>query len=346
MSRYEQVQRSLRREPRTWLITGVAGFIGANLAEHLLALGQKVVGVDSFITGHRHNIEDIRASVGNRVSRFRFVEGDIRDLETCRSMCEGVDYVLHQAAVGSVPRSIDNPIATNQANVDGFLNMLVAARDAGVHRFVYAASSSTYGDDETLPKVEERIGRPLSPYAVSKYVNELYAGVFQRTYGFECIGLRYFNVFGRRQDPNGAYAAVIPKWIGRLLNGKACVVNGDGSTSRDFTYIDNVLQANLLAALSEQDGATDQIYNVACGERATLTELFGLLRDGLAKYRPEIAAVAPRHDPPRPGDIGHSEADISKIATMLGYRPTHRLADGLEESLAWYVNAACERAAA
>jgi UDP-N-acetylglucosamine/UDP-N-acetylgalactosamine 4-epimerase len=264
--------------------------------------------------------------------------GDIRDLDGCREACEGVDYVLHQAALGSVPRSIDDPIATNRANVDGFLNMLVASRDAGVKRFVYAASSSTYGDHPGLPKVEDRIGRPLSPYAVTKYVNELYAGVFQRTYGLETIGLRYFNVFGRRQDPDGAYAAVIPKWVGSLLRGEPCRINGDGETSRDFCYIDNVVQANLLAATSAAEGATDEVYNVACGDRTTLNELFRAIRDGLAELRPELAAAEPVHGPFRPGDVRHSLADIGKIRQRLGFAPSHGVASGLGQALRWYAD--------
>jgi UDP-N-acetylglucosamine/UDP-N-acetylgalactosamine 4-epimerase len=335
--RYLAVEEELRRSPRTWLVTGAAGFIGSNLVERLLELGQTVVGLDNFATGHPHNLEDIRSCVGEEAwSRFHFIEGDIRDLEDCRRACEGIEIVLHQAALGSVPRSIENPIATNQANIDGFLNMLVAARDAGVRRFVYAASSSTYGDHPGLPKVEDRIGRPLSPYAVTKYVNELYASVFQRTYGLETIGLRYFNVFGRRQDPEGAYAAVIPKWVGQMLAGQSCRINGDGETSRDFCYVDNVLQANLLAAAAGPE-ATDEIYNVACGERTTLNDLFRMIRDGLAEARPELAAAEPEYAPFRSGDVRHSLADISKIREHLGYVPTHGVAGGLAAALAWYV---------
>jgi UDP-N-acetylglucosamine/UDP-N-acetylgalactosamine 4-epimerase len=331
------VTAELRESPRTWLVTGAAGFIGSNLVERLLELGQTVVGLDNFATGHRHNLDDVRACVGEQAwGHFRFIEGDIRDLEDCRRACEGAEIVLHQAALGSVPRSIENPIATNQANIDGFLNMLLAARDAGVKRFVYAASSSTYGDHPGLPKVEDRIGRPLSPYAVTKYVNELYAGVFQRTYGLETIGLRYFNVFGRRQDPEGAYAAVIPKWIGHMLGGHSCRINGDGETSRDFCYIDNVLQANLLAATASDPEVTDQIYNVACGDRTTLDDLFRMIRDGLAEVRPEIAAAEPEYAPFRAGDVRHSLADISKIRERLGYVPSHSVLLGLREALGWY----------
>lgn len=337
MSRYEQVLQELRNRPRTWLVTGAAGFIGSNLVEHLLQLDQSVVGLDSFATGHPRNVEDVRRSVGARSARFRFVEVDIRNLDACHEACEGVEYVLHQAAVGSVPRSLENPIATNQANIDGFLHMLVAARDAKVKRFVYAASSSTYGDHPGLPKVEDRVGRPLSPYAVTKLVNELYAEVFGRSYGMETVGLRYFNVFGRRQDPEGAYAAVIPKWVGNLLRGESCRIYGDGETSRDFCYIDNVLQANLLAAVAEGDGVTGEVFNVAVGDRTTLNDLFNLLRDGLAEAKTELADVQPEYQDFRLGDVRHSQADITKISTRLGYRPSHTLAEGVREALAWYV---------
>ena len=337
MTRYEAAKAAVRERPRTWLVTGAAGFIGSNLAEMLLQLDQEVVGLDNFSTGHPRNVDDVVERVGSRAGRFRFIEGDIRDLDTCRRACRGVDLVLHQAALGSVPRSIADPIATNAANVDGFLNMLVAARDEGVERFVYAASSSTYGDEPTLPKVEDRIGRPLSPYAVSKYVNELYAGVFQRTYGIETIGLRYFNVFGPRQDPEGAYAAVIPRWIAALLAGIPCEINGDGESSRDFTYVENVLQANLLAATAEGAAVTDQVYNVAVGERTTLSQLFNLSRDTLVRLRPEVGGARPVYDEFRQGDVRHSQADISRIQRSLGYAPTHSVAAGLEESLPWYV---------
>lgn len=337
MSAYAEVQARLRGEPRRWLVTGAAGFIGSNLVEQLLGLGQEVVGLDNFSTGHRHNLEDVRAQVGEAAwGRFSFREGDIRALEACRAACEGVDFVLHQAALGSVPRSIEDPIATNQSNVDGFLHMLVAARDAGVERFVYAASSSTYGDHPGLPKVEERIGKPLSPYAVTKYVNELYASVFQRTYGLDSVGLRYFNVFGRRQDPEGAYAAVIPRWVGTLLEGGRCRINGDGETSRDFCYIDNVVQVNLLAATAEGEGVTGEVYNVAVGDRTTLNELYGWIRDGLARYRPELAGRAPEHAAFRAGDVRHSQADVSKARARLGYEPSHSVRQGLEEALHWY----------
>jgi UDP-N-acetylglucosamine 4-epimerase len=337
--RFDEVKETLRAHPRTWLVTGVAGFVGSNLLEALLRLGQTVVGLDNFATGHPRNLAEVRERVGANAARFRFIEGDVRDLEACRAACNGIDYVLHQAALGSVPRSIDNPIATNQVNVDGFLHMLVAARDAGVQRFVYAASSSTYGDHPGLPKVEEVIGRPLSPYAVSKYANELYAGVFQRTYGLETIGLRYFNVFGRRQDPNGAYAAVIPRWVGTLLRGGECRINGDGETSRDFCYVGNVVQANLLAATADRD-ATDEVYNVAYGGRTTLNDLFLMIRDGLAESRPDLSRAEPTYGDFRPADVRHSQADITKIQTRLGYRATHSVKDGLREALVWYMEAA------
>jgi UDP-N-acetylglucosamine 4-epimerase len=337
MTRYELAERELQARPRRWLVTGAAGFIGSNLTEHLLRLGQTVVGLDNFSTGYQHNLDDVRDRVGAaNWARFRFIEGDICDLTTCRAACDGVELVLHQAALGSVPRSIENPIATSQANIDGFLNMLVASRDAGAHRLVYAASSSTYGDHPGLPKVEDNIGKPLSPYAVTKFVNELYAGVFARCYGFRTIGLRYFNVFGRRQDPEGAYAAVIPKWVGNLLRGEPCKIYGDGETSRDFCYIDNVVQANVLAATVEDDVATDQVYNVAYGDRTTLNELFRLIRDGLSVYHPDVARTEPQYADFRPGDVRHSQADIAKVRTLLGYEPLITAAQGLKEALAWY----------
>lgn len=338
MGRYSEIQRELRRAPRTWLVTGAAGFIGSNLLEQLLRLGQEVVGLDNFSTGHRHNLEDVAARVGEEAAaRFRFVEADIRDPDACRAACQGADVVLHQAALGSVPRSLADPIATNASNVTGFLNMLVAARDAGVRRFVYAASSSTYGDHPGLPKVEDRIGKPLSPYAVTKYVNELYARVFQDAYGLPVVGLRYFNVFGRRQDPHGAYAAVIPLWVSSLLGGRSCRINGDGETTRDFCYIDNVVQANLLAAMAGEEGVTGEVFNVAYGGRTTLNELFWMIRDALAAVRPEIAEAEPAYGPFRAGDVRHSLADVSKARDRLGYRPSHSVREGLAEALRWYV---------
>ena len=335
---YEALQASLRASPRRWLVTGVAGFIGSNLLETLLALDQNVVGLDNFATGHQRNLDQIRSTLAPaRWSRFRFIQGDIRVAEDCRRACEGVDIVLHQAAIGSVPRSIADPVTTNAVNIDGFLNMLVAARDAGIGRFIYAASSSTYGDHPGLPKVEERIGAPLSPYAVTKYVNELYAAVFARTYGLATIGLRYFNVFGPRQDPEGAYAAVIPKWIAALIEGRPVHVYGDGSTSRDFCYVANAVQANLLAACADDPQAFNQVYNVAVGDRTTLNELFVLLRENLARLVPSFAANEPIHGAFRAGDVQHSQADIAKAIRLLGYRPTHQVGEGLAEAMPWYV---------
>jgi len=335
---YSTVLRSLALRPRKWLVTGAAGFIGSNLVEALLRLDQTVIGLDNFATGHPANLRDVRSAVGEVAWRsFRFLEDDILDLDSCERASEGVDFVLHQAALGSVPRSIANPIATNRANIDGFLNVLVAARDAGVERFVYAASSSTYGDHPGLPKVEDRIGRPLSPYAVTKFVNELYANLFQREYGIRTIGLRYFNVFGPRQDPEGAYSAVIPRWIGSLLKGEPCVIHGDGETSRDFCYVANVVQANLLAATAPDEGATGEVYNVGIGERTNLNEVFRMIRDGLAEIEPSLAAVEPVYREFRAGDVRHSQADVTKIRDRLGYRPTYRLQDGLAEVLPWFV---------
>jgi UDP-N-acetylglucosamine 4-epimerase len=318
-------------------VTGCAGFIGSNLVESLLSLGQRVVGLDNFATGFRHNLDDVRENVGaDAWSRFTFIEGDIRDLATCHAACREVEIVLHQAALGSVPRSIKDPIASHQANVDGFLNMLVAAKDAGVARFVFASSSSVYGDHPDLPKVEERIGKPLSPYALTKAIGEQYAAVFAHTYGFKAIGLRYFNVFGRRQNPEGAYAAVIPKWVGTLLRGGTCQINGDGETSRDFCYIANVVQANLLAGTVATEEALGQIYNVSFGGRTTLKDLFGFIRDGLASSRPDLRDQAPVYAPFRDGDVRHSQANTSKIRSLLGYEPTHDISAGLRETLDWY----------
>jgi UDP-N-acetylglucosamine/UDP-N-acetylgalactosamine 4-epimerase len=336
VSPYEQVLEDLRATPRRWLVTGAAGFIGSHLVETLLDHGQEVVGLDNFSTGHRRNVDAAIAGDPARMRRFRFLEADIRDPRSCRAACTGIDLVLHQAALGSVPRSIKDPVATHESNVDGFLHMLVAARDAGVRRFVYAASSSTYGDHPGLPKVEDRIGRPLSPYAVTKYVNELYAGVFCRTYGLDSVGLRYFNVFGRRQDPEGAYAAVIPRWIAQLLAGEPCEIYGNGDTSRDFCHVDNAVQANVLAAVTTHDQALDQVYNVACGDRTTLVELFRLIRDGLSALRPELVRARAVHREERAGDVRHSQADIGKARALLGYEPTRTVAQGLAEALPWY----------
>lgn len=342
VNNYEKIKQYLLANPMVWLVTGVAGFIGSNLMDQLLKLNQTVVGLDNFATGHRHNLEEVLSGVSTgQAARFRFVHGDIRDLDTCRGCCEGVDIVLHQAALGSVPRSIEDPIATNQVNINGFLNMLVAARDRKVRRFVYAASSSTYGDHPELPKVEDRIGNPLSPYAVTKYVNELYAGVFGRTYGVQCIGLRYFNVFGPRQDPAGPYAAVIPRWFSGLLRGEVVYINGDGETSRDFCYIDNAVQANILAGCVDDREAVDQVYNVAFGERTTLNDLFCLIREQVVKHNPGAAGVSPVYRDFRPGDVRHSQADIDKAARLLGYAPTHSVREGLRAAAAWYTKHLC-----
>jgi UDP-N-acetylglucosamine 4-epimerase len=328
----------LAAAPRAWLVTGVAGFIGSNLLETLLLLGQRVVGLDNFATGHRHNLEQVAAGVGPEAwARFAFIEGDIRSLENCRQACQGVDIVLHQAALGSVPRSIDDPLSTHATNCSGFLNMLVAARDAGVERFVYAASSAAYGDHPALPKVEHTLGKPLSPYGLSKYVNELYAGVFAGCYGFQTIGLRYFNVFGARQDPNSQYSAVIPCWIAAMLRNQPAYINGDGGHARDFCYIENAVQANLLAATTRAPGALDQVYNVAVGEKTSLSELFELIRAYLAQRFPHVRGVRPVHREERKGDVRYSLADISKAERLLGYRPRVRVPQGLEMTIDWYI---------
>lgn len=338
MSAYDTLKLKLQAEPKTWLITGVAGFIGSNLLEALLGLNQRVVGLDNFSTGYQRNLDEVKDLVSpQQWANFKFVEGDIRDLDTCHKACENIDYVLHQAALGSVPRSLDDPIATNQNNIDGFLNILVAARDAKVTSFTYAASSSTYGDHPDLPKVEEKIGKPLSPYAVTKLVNELYADVFARAYGFRTIGLRYFNIFGRRQDPKGVYAAVIPKWIAAMINTEPVYINGDGETSRDFCYIDNAVQANLLAATTRSD-VGNQVYNVAVGERTSLNQLYRHLSDNLAKQFSYLKEAIPVYRDYRAGDVRHSLADINKAREHIGYEPTHRIHQGLAESMSWYVN--------
>lgn len=335
---YTELIGKLPGKPKKWLVTGVAGFIGCNLLERLLTLDQYVVGLDNFATGHRHNLEQIRAAVTpEQWARFTFIEGDIRNFEDCRKACSSADYVLHQAALGSVPRSLEDPITTNQANIGGFLNMLVAARDAKVARFVYAASSSTYGDHLGLPKIEDRIGKPLSPYAITKLVNEQYADVFARCYGFKSIGLRYFNIFGARQDPEGAYAAVIPKWTAALMNNESVWINGDGETSRDFCYIANAVQANLLAATAENDEATNQVYNIAVGDRTTLIQLLETIRSILESRFPHLKDFKPQFRDFRAGDVRHSLADITKARTLLGYEPSHRIHEGLEEAVGWYV---------
>ncbi len=336
MSPYSQTCDQLRAQPRRWLVTGAAGFIGSHLLETLLKLNQTVVGLDNFSTGYQHNLDEVRSLVSTEQwSRFRFIEGDIRNLETCRQAVERVDYVLHQAALGSVPRSIADPITSNDNNISGFLNMLVASRDARVKSFTYAASSSTYGDHPGLPKVEDQIGRPLSPYAVTKLVNELYAEVFARCYGFATIGLRYFNVFGPRQDPNGAYAAVIPKWIANLMSGETVLINGDGETSRDFCYIDNAVQANLLAALAPEE-AKNSVYNVAVGDRTTLNRLLELLKNSLSQLATDVTSYQHEYCEFRDGDVRHSQANIEKIGRALGYAPQFAVADGIHATCQWF----------
>ncbi len=338
MPTYQDVQSHLRGQRYHWLVTGAAGFIGSNLVETLLKLNQQVTGLDNFSAGYQRNLDQVRELVTPEAWRsFSFQEGDIRRLDDCRRACAGVDFVLHEAALGSVPRSIEDPLLTNDSNVTGFVNMLVAARDARVKRFIYAASSSTYGDEPSLPKREEVIGKPLSPYAVTKYVNELYADVFARCYGLNCIGLRYFNIFGPRQDPNGAYAAVIPKWIAAMIADEPVYINGDGETSRDFCYIENVNQANLLAALTGNPEALNQVYNVALNERTSLNELFEMQRGLLVKAFPHLSDRRPVYQDFREGDVRHSQADISKAERLLGYAPTHRIGEGLRQAMDWYI---------
>ena len=328
----------LAARPRRWLVTGSAGFIGSHLVEALLRAGQEVVGLDNFATGFQRNLDEVRAAVGEQAwARHRFIEGDIVDPATCARACEGVDLVLHQAALGSVPRSLADPLRTHAVNATGFLNMLVGARDAGCARFVFAASSSTYGDHPGLPKVEERIGNPLSPYAVTKYLDELYAGVFTRSYGMQTVGLRYFNVFGPRQDPDGAYAAVIPNWASRIARGETCLINGDGETTRDFCFVANVVQANLRAALAPAEGPRHEIFNIAYGEQTTLNQLHGLLVDNLRERIPGLQAQAPQYREFRAGDVRHSLADVGKARRLLGYAPTHSVRQGLREAMGWYV---------
>ena len=335
---YEETCERMRLQPRRWLVTGVAGFIGSHLLEGLLRLDQQVVGLDNFSTGHQRNLDDVKTAVNEQQwCNFSFVEGDICKLSDCQRICTDVQVVLHQAALGSVPRSLADPLATHNSNLTGFLNMLLAARDAGVSRFVYAASSSTYGDHPALPKVEDAIGRPLSPYALTKYANELYADVFARCYGMKTIGLRYFNIFGPRQDPDGAYAAVIPKWIAQLISGEPLYINGDGETSRDFCYVANAVQANFLAAMSENAEALNQVYNVSVGERTTLNELFEMERDLLSEQFESVRERSPKYRDFREGDVRHSQADITKARRLLGYVPSHRLGEGLAEAMDWYV---------
>ena len=343
MNRYDKLQEYLMNNQNTWLITGVAGFIGSNLLEKLLILNQKVVGLDNFDTGYQHNInqaiEDANKISGKDLkNNFKFIDGDIGKLDDCKQACNMVDYVLHQAALGSVPRSIKDPIAANRANIDGFLNMLVASKEAKVKRFVYASSSSIYGDHPDLPKVEDKIGKPLSPYAVTKATNEHYANVFARTYGFKTIGLRYFNIFGKRQDPNGAYAAVIPKWVSEILNKKDVFINGDGETSRDFCYIDNTIQINLLAATTDNDEATDQIYNVALNDRTSLNKLHKMIEDRLIERTEGLKKKEPIYRDYREGDVRHSQANIDKAKKLLKYDPKHMISDGMDEVIDWYIN--------
>jgi UDP-N-acetylglucosamine 4-epimerase len=338
VSRYDDACSELVNEPRRWLVTGVAGFIGSALLERLLDLGQTVVGLDNFATGHQRNLDDVLAIHPDSKLQFRFIEGDITDLDTCKAAAADCDYVIHQAALGSVPRSIKDPIASHHANVNGFLNILVAARDAGARRFVYASSSSVYGDHPGLPKVEDRLGRALSPYAVTKRVDELYAQVFADTYDQSIVGLRYFNVFGRRQDPDGPYAAVIPRWIDALLSGRPCTIFGDGTNSRDFCYVDNVVQANLLAAVTPGTKAhpVGGVYNVGCNGKTDLKQLYAMIRDALAEDFPEVARAEPSFEPPRAGDVAHSQAAIDKIQGALGYEPTHDIREGMAETVAWF----------
>ena len=338
MTSYVQLLKQLSQSPKTWLITGAAGFIGSNLLETLLSLNQGVVGLDNFATGHQRNLDEVQTLVTpTQWANFSFIHGDLCNLADCQKAVNGVDYVLHQAALGSVPRSVADPITTNATNISGFLNMLVAARNAKVQRFVYAASSSTYGDHPGLPKVEDTIGKPLSPYAVTKYVNELYADVFGKNYALQSIGLRYFNVFGPRQDPNGAYAAVIPKWISSLIRGETIYINGDGETSRDFCFVANVVQANLLAATTSNPDVVNTVYNVAVSDRTTLNQLYALLHSRLLPHYPQIQDVQPLYRDFRAGDVRHSLADISKAQRLLGYAPTQRIGQGLDIAMPWYV---------
>lgn len=341
MTRYTDIKQQLATDPKTWLVTGCAGFIGSNLLETLLLLNQNVVGLDNFATGHQHNLDEVQTQVtAQQWQNFTFIEGDIRNLEDCTKAIgvkgNSVDYILHQAALGSVPRSIVDPILTNSANITGFLNMLVAAKDAEVESFVYAASSSTYGDHPTLPKVEENIGKPLSPYAVTKYVNELYADVFNKTYGLNTTGLRYFNVFGKRQDPDGAYAAVIPKWTAAMIENESIYVNGDGETSRDFCFIENAVQANILAATA-QDSGKNQVYNVALGDRTTLNTLFDSLKKALQSNGVDYQN-SPVYRDFRAGDVRHSQADISKAKNMIGFEPEFKIQQGIDKAMPWYIN--------
>jgi UDP-N-acetylglucosamine/UDP-N-acetylgalactosamine 4-epimerase len=345
MTRYLEVQQALQNAPKRWLVTGVAGFIGSHLAETLLRLDQEVVGLDNFATGYKRNLTDITNRVGPEAAqRFRFLEGDIRDPRTCAAAAAGVDFVLHQAALGSVPRSMEDPLSSHTSNVDGFVNMLLAAHGAGVKRVVYASSSSVYGDEAAQPKVEERIGRPLSPYATTKLVDEIYADTLRRTHGIESVGLRYFNVFGPRQDPQGAYAAVIPRWTQQLISGEPCLVFGDGSTSRDFCYVENVVQANLLAATAPSSDVAIGVFNIACGASTTLLELFDGIRRLVGAARPAAVGATLRVELPRPGDIPHSLASIDRARALLGYKPMYDVTQGLQQTINWYLGQAAARA--
>lgn len=336
MTCYQQIKTELTSNPKTWLVTGCAGFIGSNLLETLLLLDQTVVGLDNFATGHQHNLDEVQNQVSEQQwVNFNFIQGDIRNVDDCHQAVKGVDYILHQAALGSVPRSIADPIMTNSANITGFLNMLVAAKEAKVETFVYAASSSTYGDHPALPKTEDNIGKPLSPYAVTKYVNELYADVFQKTYGLNSTGLRYFNVFGKRQDPDGAYAAVIPKWTAAMIENKDVFVNGDGETSRDFCFVENAVQANILAATADDNGK-NQVYNVALGDRTTLNTLFDSLKSALQSNGVNYQKT-PAYRDFRAGDVRHSQADISKAKSLIGFAPEFKIQQGIDKAMPWYI---------
>lgn len=344
MTRYLEVQQALRNAPKRWLVTGAAGFIGSHLTETLLRLDQDVVGLDNFATGYKRNLSDVTNRVGaGAAARFRFVEGDIRDPQVCAAAAKGADFVLHQAALGSVPRSMEDPHSSHTSNVDGFVNMLLAAHGANVKRVVYASSSSVYGDEAAQPKVEERIGRPLSPYATTKLVDEIYADTLRRTHGIESVGLRYFNVFGPRQDPQGAYAAVIPRWTQQVISGDTCRVFGDGSTSRDFCYVDNVVQANILAATAPGADVAIGVFNIACGASTTLLELFDVIRRLVGAARPDALGANLRVEPPRPGDIPHSLASIERARGLLGYEPTYDVTQGLEQTVSWYLGQASAR---
>lgn len=335
---YHRVREQLVSTPKRWLVTGAAGFIGSNIVEALLDLGQFVVGLDNFSTGHRSNVDEVLSARPLDAKRFSLVEGDIRDVDCCRQACDGIDFVLHQAALASVPRSIDDPSAAHSVNVDGFFNILLAAKDAGVRRFVYASSSAVYGDSRAQPQREEATGRALSPYAAQKFINECYASAFQLTYGIETVGLRYYNIFGPRQDPDGAYAAVIPRWVANIIDDRGCEIYGDGETTRDFCYVANVVQANILAACANDSTATGQVYNVACSRSVTLNDLYTLIAEGVARLRSRSEAARPSYLAFRAGDIRHSSGSIDKARRLLGYAPSHDVGEGLDEALPWYLS--------